>query len=295
MKHLVRIIGLFLSLNANAAAPLDIIYDAMGQNNQPSSFDIIAMIGDPNIARVRNLYAEVEYAELSKSAELNIMPKQKVSVGQWPVSNAPFIEVRVDRLKETTMYRARINLYKSDASSYIKLYTTPFYYTTTTGPDPKSLIRTRMILRGLKEFSDSERGYVGANGTMSKDGTRYGADPGELWCSEFYAWVADSFLKGIKGAASVKKIKAYFSKHSGLWGNSTADFEKARRGDYLSMDTDLNGDANHSGMFLALDRDDEGLFVWTLEGNSGNKIRVHRRPYDRVFVDIGHIMHSMYR
>lgn len=297
MGRWITLVTFLFSFSALAALPpLDLLYYEKGIRNTDTSFDISAIVGDATIAKAANaLYAVVEYAELSKANELNIMPRQQIGIGQMPVVKYPYINVKVDRLKPTTMYRARITVYRKEANGgFTALHTTPFYYTTTTGPDDKSIIRTAMVLKGLKEFSDSEKGYVGLNGTKFKDGTKYGADLGEKWCSEFYAWLAAPSLKGAAGLASVKKLTNYFTTHKGMEPASAIP-EKARRGDYLSMDGDNSGAANHSGMFLAFDKDDEGDFVWTLEGNYGNQIKVNRRPFNKVFKGLGRIMHSQFK
>lgn len=287
MYRFIAAATLLISSNAFALAPAEPMYSASGVNNTQTSFEMNIRIGDASIINAGHLAAEVEYADLKKGNEFNIMPRRPVSIQFMPVVKIPFIPFKIDRLIPTTMYRARVKLYSGSKL----LYTTPFYYTTTLGGDPKSLVRNRMILRGLKEFSDSEHGLVGQNGTVAVDGTRYGADKGELWCSEFYAWTGVGSLKGVNGLASVKRLTKYFRDHSGLMPASKIA-EVARRGDYLSLDTDQNGDANHSAMFLAVEFDEDAgqNFVWTLEGNYGNKIKVVRRPLDKVFVNLGHIM-----
>jgi hypothetical protein len=191
------------------------------------------------------------------------------------------------------MYRARVSLSWLDGSTFRQLAVSDWYYTTTRGPDPKSIVRTDMILRGMKEFSESEKGFVGENGTVDIDGTRYGADIGELWCSEFYAWTGSTYLNGISGLSSVRRLTNYFAEHNS-WLAASEIAEKARRGDYLSMDTDLDGEPNHSGMFLAYEVDNGVEYVWTLEGNSGNKVKVHRRPLDNVIFGLGHIKNTQF-
>lgn len=293
MFRFVLLMTLFLSTNAFSET-LENIYYSNGFVNEPTSFYVTIQINDRRLANRTDLWIQPEYAALNDTAKPWYPARQRLVVEKLPVTGTPVVKVRFAGLDETTMYRARIIIQREEGPQIIDMVTSPWYYTTTAGNDPKSIIRTRMILKGLKEFYDSERGLVGANGTVDVDGTRYGADPGELWCSEFYAWTAKGNLKNVDGLTSVKRITKYFTDHNGMMPASDIP-EKARRGDYLSMDTDLNGDANHSGMFLAHEIDRTGqAFVWTLEGNSGNKVKVNRRPYDAVFIGLGHIMHSQY-
>jgi hypothetical protein len=281
-------LSLYVSTQALSAGILEPAYLAQGIGNTSDGFTIPVKINSPAIAAMTDLYAQVQYAPLYASMQLISGPLQKVTVGFLP-GVASFFAIDVRGLRETTMYRAQVNLYRADG---IHLGQSSFYYTTTTGKDPKSISRTRMVLKGLKEFYDSELGLVGQGGTVAVDGTRYGADVGEAWCSEFYSWVATGSLKNISGIGHFAKLIELFRAAGGLL-HPTAIPTVARRGDYLAMDTDDTLGTNHSGMFLAYEKLADGQeFVWTLEGNSGKKVRVNRRPFNSVFTALGHIMSS---
>ena len=55
---------------------------------------------------------------------------------------------------------------------------------------------------------------------------------------------------------------------------------RATPGDYLPMDPDKRGRTHHSGMFLAFDASQTRPWVWSLEGNRGNKVAVVNREFD---------------
>ncbi len=282
--------ALLATTQVHAAGILEPAYSALGIGNTASGFTFAVKINSAQIAAMKDLRAQVQYAPLHSSTQLQRGPMQSVNVGVIP-GKAAFVNVNVTGLKETTMYRAFLNLYNADGNH---LAQSDPYYTTTTGSDPKSIIRTRMVLKGLKEFWDSEQGFVGKNGTVAVDGTRYGADVGEAWCSEFYSWVASGNLKNFGGIGHFKDLMEKFRAAGGFY-NRSAIPRTARRGDYLAMDTDDTLGTNHSGMFLAYEKMANGSeFVWTLEGNSGKKVRVNRRPFNDVFTALGHIVHSQY-
>lgn len=287
-------LALLLSVQAlYAAADLEPTYVASGHGNTVSSFQMFIQVNSTQIAGMNNLYANVQYAPLSESNNLVTTATEKVTLGQIVSANKKYVSFTVRGLRETTVYRARLNLYRRQGTSSVHVGSSGFYYTTTLGNDPKSLVRNRMVLKGLNEFFASERGLVGQNGSQFVDGTKYGADRGEAWCSEFYSWVGKGNLKHIAGLSSFKKLIEYFRVGNGLH-NRSAIPTLARRGDYLAMDTDGVNGTNHSGMFLAFEKASDGEFVWTLEGNSGNKIKVHRRPFNQVFTHLGHIMYGQF-
>lgn len=285
MLRVLAALSFYVSTQLSAAI-LEPAYNPLGTGNTASGFTIPVKINSPEIAAMTDLYATVQYAPLYASTQLTTGPSQKVSIGVIP-GVASFFAVNVTGLRETTMYRAFVNLY---SAAGIHLAQSTVYYTSTTGTDPKSIIRTRMLLKGLKELYDSDLGLVGAGGTQFVDGTKYGADVGEAWCSEFYSWVGTGSLKKIEGIGHYAKLIEYFRVGGGLH-NRSAIPTVARRGDYLAMDTDDVLGTNHSGMFLAFEKMADGQeFVWTLEGNSGKKVRVNRRPFDATFTALGHIM-----
>ncbi len=281
-------LALIVSVRAFSAEALQPAYYLQGIDNTHTSFRIIVKVHSKEIAQLKNVRAQVEYAPLHSSTSPQTTPMRMYAFGYD--KGVPYLSLPVTGLQETTMYRARLNVYNLNG---VHLGSSSYYYTTTTGDNPKSIIRNRMVLKGLREFYDSELGLVGKGGTVAVDGTRYGADVGEAWCSEFYSWVGTGYLKNIKGISNFNGLMEFFRKAGGL-SNRSAIPTVARRGDYLAMDTDEVQGTNHSGMFLAYEKVGKDEFVWTLEGNSGKKIRVNRRPLNKVFTGLGHIMASQF-
>lgn len=287
MLRSVLALSLYLSTQAFAAPPLlEPFYSPVGMGNTTSGFTMGVKINSAQIAAMTDLRATVQYAPLYASTQFQTSATEKVTVGK--ILGNSFVVFNLKGLRETTVYRARLNLYDANG---IHLGQSVDYYTTTTGPDSKSIARTRMVLKGLKEFHESEQGFVGQGGTVAVDGTRYGADVGEAWCSEFYSWVATGSLKGIEGIGHYANMLEFFRVKGGLMSRAAIP-TKARRGDYLAMDTNDKPGTNHSGMFLAYENVGGAEFIWTLEGNSRKKVRVNRRPLDKVFTGLGHIVHS---
>jgi hypothetical protein len=161
--------------------------------------------------------------------------------------------------------------------------------------------RFLLVMKGLAEYNASQLGEVGYAGSDARDGRRYSADANEKWCSEFYVWVARSFVADVSGT-TVEDVKDFFRDHSALM--SAREVPVGDPGDYLSLDTDQDGDPNHSAMLLAYDTLTGN--VWTLEGNSGNEVKIKPRVADwalplpagkdaPVFNRLGHIKSSMWR
>jgi hypothetical protein len=126
-------------------------------------------------------------------------------------------------------------------------------------------------LRGLYEMYISARyGFTGYLGITYADGTRYGADMGEAWCSEFYSFNFDWTIGGMGHRANVSRVTDYFDDYSAFTdvdaGNRASVLGSLKHGDYLAEDTNLDGDVNHSAMFLGYDVAADQLI--TLDGNT---------------------------
>jgi len=151
------------------------------------------------------------------------------------------------------------------------------------------------LLQGFFEHYEGTRhGLVGYKGFEHPDGTRYKAELGENWCSEFYSWVIKHKFKGILSRSIVEDVKAFFNnRDAGVEDPSNRTIkEDIRRGDYLAMDSTGDGEVNHSAMFLAYDRHQNE--VYTLDGNisgsnmdksrkAGNEVFSTSRPLSRVY------------
>ncbi len=208
--------------------------------------------------------------------------------------------VRVTGLEPGTMYRARVQLFARYRSN--PAYITPagvqstWYYTMTDSAYRITQARKRIVLRALYEAYLSEIGYTGYLGDVP-DGTRYGADLGNWWCSEYYSWVTDHELEGMGFRINTGAMRDYFEDHS-AWSElpeeQTYLIGFASPGDYLGIGDDIDN-LTHSAMFLEYEpaRD----IVWSVEGNvsglsdigdsyasrrGGNEARVVERGSDTI-------------
>ena len=215
-----------------------------------------------------------------------------------------FGEVKLNNLSEATIYRARIQfsaVYEFSIGGRTMTYDfpigdhSPWYYTTTERKGNIGKARTGVLLQGFYEFYDGTRhGRVGYKGLDEADGTRYKADQGENWCSEFYSCVIKHNFKGIMSRSTVDYVKSFFNnRDAGEEAPSDSTIKNdIRRGDYLAIDSTNDGEVNHSAMFLAYDRHQKE--VYTLDGNisgrnmgesrkAGNEVYITSRPLSRVY------------
>ena len=95
------------------------------------------------------------------------------------------------------------------------------------------------------------------------------------WCGCFLSWGADQLKKFIDGVppkfADVDIGMADFQK-SGMWRRPNDANNKPIPGDYVFFDWDGKNDPDHVGAVLCV----EGNFLYTIEGNSGGRVAVHR-------------------
>ncbi|MCB1744076.1 MAG: putative metal-binding motif-containing protein [Gammaproteobacteria bacterium] len=142
-----------------------------------------------------------------------------------------------------------------------------WYYTMTGSYSAMGNARGALVRRALYEAYLSSVGYTGYLGWLWQDGTRYGADVGEAWCSEFYSWVAAFELDTIGHRSNVSKLRSYFQGFDAfIVVDDPLDFvATAEPGDYLAMDTNDDGQKNHSAMFMAVDAATDR--VWSVDGN----------------------------
>jgi hypothetical protein len=136
-----------------------------------------------------------------------------------------------------------------------------------------------MVLKGLKEFDESNNERVGYFGQPDPDGTRYGAVLNEAWCSEFYVYVTQPFLAGVAGFTYGRPFVEFFSTANSFY-RETEIPARAAPGDYLPIDTGKRGVIDHTAMFLAYDTSQVPASVWTLEGNAQKKVQVKSTTFD---------------
>jgi hypothetical protein len=265
-------------------------YDADGNRNRTNSIAISFAINHAaifNEARSRTLKIGVRLMPLVTADSFT-----EIYIAPWDVSySVDFTtgQITIDNLSPGTVWAVRLYFYHEEfggepvrigpqgdriGDGIARLVDTEWYYTMTDSPVPAIHNRFRAVMRGLAEFHASQVGEVGYRGTVNIDGRRYAADRNERWCSEFYVWVTKPFVRGI-GGSTVEKLMDFFGDRGEL--RTAREVPAASPGDYLAMDSDEDGDLNHSGMFLAFDRA-QGI-VWTLEGNSGNEVQVNQRSF----------------
>jgi hypothetical protein len=261
------------------------VYYPEGNRNTTYNFRLTVNLNSQAITdHLGHLFAEIEYAALRDSG--NTSRYGKVRVNQYSrQNNVAHLTLTVG--DSATAYRARVTFFRRlDSGQFEQVGgRSDWYYTMTDGEIEKTQKRARMVWKGLAEYGASLDGEVGYRGTADVDGTRYGADSNELWCSEFYSWVTKAWLRGFSRFDTVEEAVDYFRGYDTYFAPSDVP-QWAAPGDYLALDTNDDGRKNHSAMFLAYEREHDR--VWTLEGNSGNKVKVRKRGCDLI-IGLGHI------
>lgn len=262
-------------------------YHPAGYGNATDSFTMRLRINDPAVEAVwdqgqgsgdprsaTRLDCTVEYQPLDHTSSLTSIGRQEV-VALWRAAGNAWVELGVGGLSPGTVYRARATFLRSVRNGTVWTSTSigsssDWYYTTTTQGSRLGGVRTALVLSGLYEFWLSEHlGAVGHLGWAAVNGTRYGAAANEWWCGDFYSTLATGLLAGMTHQKGTFGIRDYFDQERyAAWhlvaGSSWPG--QLRRGDFLALDTNGDGEINHTAMFLAVDGA-TGL-LWTLEGNT---------------------------
>jgi hypothetical protein len=254
----------------------EVQYYPSGNDNTTDGFNMELKINDPAIVdaylhrtAVRSLYYQVECQNLRWTDSPCYTAKIKVaSMTVYP--SYVRMSISLSGLGTAQVYRARVQFFQgSYAMGFSEVGdVSNWYYTITDYNGVVGHARMQAVLQGLYEFYASEHaGLVGYRGSVYEYGTRYGADPGQAWCSEFYAWVVDPYLKSLGTVSYYGDLIDYFDDCSSYYSvDSASDFvNSANPGDYLAVDRG-DGDINHSCMFLAYDHSTGQC--WTLDGNS---------------------------
>lgn len=261
--------GIDDNCNGDVDEPVPYYYYG-GMSVTDTSFTVVLQHNSQEIADAlrdgKKVMAQTEVVDLRHS---------KTKVLHWtPVENDDLHWglVHLGGLTAGTVYRARVRLQICTATACN--LPTPFsmpYFQMTTGPSWANDRRANMVNDAMVEMSESWYQRVGYNG-IQIDGTRYGASGGEMWCSEFYSWVADPFVDfgGPPPSTVDDMVDAFEDEANVVAGNLVP--EHGRPGDYLAIDSNHDGVKNHSGMLLAWDWDT--WTVWSVEGNSGNQVKV---------------------
>ena len=265
-----------------------IIYNYNGLNNKNYSFDLKVKLNNSEMRSLvltkKSLFSqfslthlpkkylsyEIEYQKLSDSTTEPLVTNKRAITN----SSSYYLKLSLNNLDPTTVYRAKVRFYQTSTSINGTIKYSPigeetdWYYTTTDGDNELSNIRTKILLKGFYEYYLSEfLGYVGYLGVTYIDGTRYGGEKGEAWCSEFYSWTVNTQLSSIGHIANVADMITYFTGFNLLEEDNLDSVPgylqdgEDLRGDYLA----ING-TTHSAMLLTYDAV-LGEY-WTLDGNS---------------------------
>ena len=202
------------------------------------------------------------------------------------------ITIYVPVSHRTTVYKTKIEFYFGSQWAEFPPHSEYHYATTSHASNVVSRTRTTILQRGFNEFNLSKLGLVGYRGAWSTDGRRYGASTNELWCSEFYATLTGDLLDDTANSNTVSDLIDDFDDNDNYYGANRID-DLGTRADYMPQGPSDTNDKVHSTMFLALDTSETPAKVWTLEGNSGNKVRIRTYEVDSGFLKgLGHISTS---
>jgi len=275
----------------------ELVYFPNGNQNTSTSFSIRVKIASSFLLSQGSALAyEVEYADLAATA----LPTRtaKRMVGTLPSDYA--FDAPVTGLAPARVYQARLHFYKATAGKalvggrLVKTTTwtelgvqSELYYSATKGDGQLEDARLDLLLDGFYQLSESNRGRIGYRGTVKRDGTRFGAATGERWCSEFYTWLASAQFYQIGIYNTVGGVMWWFMTESQYHSGSAKVRTVAERADYIPVDTDGDGEANHSTLFVAYDVTLDK--VWTLEGNDGNYVRLNPRSIGSSLLGVGHL------
>jgi len=136
----------------------------------------------------------------------------------------------------------------------------------------------RMVDIAMSQVGYRERNSDGSygNGNISKFGEWYGMN-GQPWCAMFVSWAAEQ--AGVLGNVVPKHaytpagVDAY--KARGLYATSDSGYIP-REGDTIYFYSEKKGRIGHVGIVVAYDPETQR--VYTVEGNTGNAVRI--RHYD---------------
>ena len=249
-------------------------YYPSGNGNTTDGFTMEVAVNDADVVdawinrRIRNrLWYKVERQNLNDTGTTRSSGYRLVTdMSVYPSSAR--MQIELDGLLAGQVIRARVQFYVGSFRSKTAIgEQSDWYYTTTDWNGSVGRARTRLLLQGIYEYYLSEHlGYVGYLGLTYEYGTRYGADPGEAWCSEYCAFLLGPEVAGLGTVRYYNDLIDYFDGYGRYTSVSTAsDFvDGANRGDYLAIDRG-NGSINHSCLFLAYDQATGNC--WTLDGN----------------------------
>lgn len=262
-------------------AELRFDYRAASANLDASSITVRALVDHESVMEVFDrLHAKVEVSHILDS---EAQEPVRVSGLSRESDDPNAILLVVENLDPVTVYRLRFQLFK-DGNNGAEVEVSdesPWYWAMTSGASKLDQARAGIVTLAITEWAT-----YGEFGRTKKNGTRYGADPEELWCSEYYSWVSGHYLTEMDGRSSVRSLTRYFSGYEALFPGSRIP-EVGQPGDYLAM-----WGTRHSGMFLGYSQSKGKHHLHTIEGNTGSKIRFRRRSFDPEAFRLGHLLEA---
>ena len=157
-------------------------------------------------------------------------------------------------------------------------------------PLPESTELSEAVKKARFAFLQTLAGQYDSRGEIKKTDTyfsewyigNYESNPGwnryTPWCACFLSWAADQKKASINGTpprfAKVNDGMKLFQDGSGSYGQWYGRTYTPIPGDYVFFDWDGGTDPDHVGAVLCVD----GTQLYTIEGNSGGKVAVHRYP-----------------
>jgi hypothetical protein len=276
-------------------------YGPNGFDNHTKGFSAWLMVNDAQVKAVwKNkatkkrffflnswLSYRIEYQKLKNTGVTYTSDYESVDHLYTYVGSPSWTKVDLAGLSSGTVYRARVQFYKTfmtfAAPTHVPVGAkSDWYYSATKSLGALTNVRSRVVRRAFyNRFLSETYSFIGYRGTYQVDGTRYGAEVGELWCSEYYSGVVSPSVVDMGHRSNINALDNYFSGFNAFYdmtsqtGSSNTPSKgytvedvilKGRHGDYFALDTGLDGTRNHSAMFLAYDTYTQEF--WTVEGNT---------------------------
>jgi len=143
----------------------------------------------------------------------------------------------------------------------------------------------RMVEIALSQVGTREKNADGTygKGNFTEYGAWYGMD-GQPWCAMFVSWSADQagLLNNTipKHASTSRGVAMY--KERGLYAPQKSGYVP-REGDAIYFSTPSTGQMQHVGLVVAYDHANRK--VYTVEGNTGNAVRIRHYDADNPRID----------
>ena len=289
------------------------------QKTAPSINQLIVTINDnvthKKLKNNKNIYVKLNFIPLTGERSFNypyrgeklVLKKKDYDLKKRELLISK--DFSIDELDRFTGYRIRLSFYanQSDRKPYQQ---TPTHYVISGGEKDYPLTkletyRLKMGLNGLFQVGDSDLGKIGVNGTEDIDGTRFDQWRGKTWCDQFWTWLAREASDG-SGFKDINpdNVPGYFRDpmRDGMWDVMHRDpkqrvvgvdnrFFDDGRGKWGHVVYDpVESDPKNGGLgdmllgpshvFMFFSADTVNSFIYTIEGNVGNravvrKIKIH--------------------